>query len=55
MSSRHEFGIKAACHSYDAFFEEFGHLLQWRIRPRSPAAAGRHAWRGDDDAAGGAI
>ena len=33
----HDFGIKAACHYYDRFFEKFGHLLEWRINARSPA------------------
>ncbi len=34
----HDFGIKAACHYYDRFFEKFGHLLEWRINARSPAS-----------------
>lgn len=34
----HDFGIKAACHYHDEFFEKFGHLLEWRINPKSPLA-----------------
>jgi molecular chaperone HtpG len=34
----HDFSIKAACHYHDEFFEKFGHLLEWRINPRSPLA-----------------
>lgn len=31
-----DFGIKAACHYNDEFFAKFGHLLEWRINPKSP-------------------
>jgi HSP90 family molecular chaperone len=31
-----DFGIKAACHYYDEFFAKFGHLLEWRVNPKSP-------------------
>lgn len=53
----HDFGIKAACHYYDKFFEKLGHLLEWRINARSPAVTddsrttGRRAWLADEDAA----
>ena len=51
----HDFGIKAACHYYDAFFEKFGHLLEWRINARSPGADAdaprRRTWGTDDSAA----
>lgn len=34
----HDLQIKAACHYYDAFFEKFGHLLEWKVNSQSPAA-----------------
>lgn len=34
----HDFGIKAACHYHDEFFDKFSHLLEWRINPKSPLA-----------------
>lgn len=36
--SYHDLAIKSACHYYDPFFEKFGHLLEWRINSKSPAA-----------------
>jgi molecular chaperone HtpG len=44
----HDFTIKAACQWYDAFFEKFGHLLEWRINPGAPITAEQRAWRLDD-------
>jgi molecular chaperone HtpG len=41
----HDFTIKAACQWYDAFFEKFGHLLEWRINPGAPVRAEQRAWR----------
>ena len=37
--SYHDLAIKSACHYYDPFFERFGHLLEWRINSKAPAAA----------------
>lgn len=34
----HDLGIKAACYYHEPFFEKFGHLLEWRINAKSPAA-----------------
>lgn len=43
----HDLGIKAACHYYEPFFYKFGHLLEWRINGKAPAArnTGRPAGR----------
>jgi HSP90 family molecular chaperone len=41
----HDFTIKAACQWYDAFFERFGHLLEWRINPDAPVIAEQRPWR----------
>ncbi len=44
----HNWGIKAACHHYQAFFTKFAHLLEWRTNGGEELEAdeaAKHSWR----------